>query len=95
MLSNLGLEHEGRLHSGEDDARNLARIVMRLIQDGAKLQFNERLQGGKLKFISEGERLMMAERQVRRLGLKPPPTTEEKDVTSKMQSLCLGEEKPK
>lgn len=91
MLSNLGLEHEGRLHSGIDDARNLARIVIRLAQDGAKLQPNERLVDGKLRYIDEGEKIMMAERQVRRHGLKSPQSSSENDVVSALESLKLEE----
>lgn len=56
MLSCLGLQFEGRLHCGLDDARNLSRIVTKLIQDGCVLQINERLNNGKLEPISESER---------------------------------------
>jgi inhibitor of KinA sporulation pathway (predicted exonuclease) len=34
MLLGLGLKFEGRLHSGIDDAKNIARVFMRFIEDG-------------------------------------------------------------
>nr|XP_039250481.1 3'-5' exoribonuclease 1-like [Styela clava] len=49
MLSNLGLKLEGRLHSGLDDAKNLSRIVAKLVEDGCVLQINERLNAGRLE----------------------------------------------
>ncbi|KAF8898235.1 exonuclease [Gymnopilus junonius] len=36
MLSRLGISHEGRHHSGIDDARNIARIVQKMQEDGWK-----------------------------------------------------------
>ena len=38
-----GMQFEGRLHSGIDDTRNIARIAMRLRDDGAVLYNNEGL----------------------------------------------------
>ena len=70
MLSNVGLEFEGRLHCGMDDARNLARILIRLMEDGAKPQMNEKLINGKLLFIHEDERLSIASKQVKRHQLQ-------------------------
>ena len=35
MLSRQGLKFEGRLHSGIDDTRNIARIAIRMRQDGS------------------------------------------------------------
>lgn len=43
MLENLGLRFEGHMHSGIDDARNIARIAIRLLEDGCQLHANERL----------------------------------------------------
>jgi hypothetical protein len=37
MLKHLKMDLVGRHHSGIDDCRNLARIVIRLIEDGATL----------------------------------------------------------
>ncbi|KAJ3106437.1 3'-5' exoribonuclease 1 [Phlyctochytrium bullatum] len=37
MLAGLGMEFEGRPHSGIDDARNIARITVRMMEDGARL----------------------------------------------------------
>ena len=43
MLAHLGMKFEGRLHSGIDDTRNIARIAMRMRDDGAVLYNNEAL----------------------------------------------------
>lgn len=41
MLQHLGMKFEGRPHSGIDDARNIARILIQLIKDGANANINE------------------------------------------------------
>jgi len=43
MLEILGLAFEGHQHSGLDDTRNIARIVMCMLEDGADLHPNEEL----------------------------------------------------
>lgn len=43
MLEHLELSFEGRPHSGLDDARNIARVLIRMIYDGASIQVNERI----------------------------------------------------
>ncbi len=43
MLDALGMEFEGRAHSGIDDARNIARIASRMLKDGCELRVNERM----------------------------------------------------
>lgn len=43
MLSRLDLEFEGNPHCGLDDARNIARVVSRMVLDGAILKVNEML----------------------------------------------------
>ncbi|CAG0921615.1 unnamed protein product [Notodromas monacha] len=43
MLYHLGLPFIGRLHSGIDDARNIARITIQLLRDGVLIYPNERL----------------------------------------------------
>nr|XP_033772009.1 3'-5' exoribonuclease 1 isoform X2 [Geotrypetes seraphini] len=48
MLENLGMDYEGRPHSGLDDSCNIARIAVRMLQDGCQLRVNERLHGGQL-----------------------------------------------
>lgn len=48
MLEKLGLKYEGRPHSGLDDSRNIARIALRMLQDGCQLRVNERMHGGQL-----------------------------------------------
>lgn len=41
MLAHLGMEFEGRPHSGIDDTRNIARIVVQMRKDGAEFYRNE------------------------------------------------------
>lgn len=43
MIQLIGQEFQGRAHSGLDDARNIASIVMRLLKDGARVIINEKL----------------------------------------------------
>jgi len=45
MLEHLGMEFEGRLHSGMDDAINIARIASFLVKDGHDLYQNEEFMG--------------------------------------------------
>lgn len=48
MLEKLGLKYEGRPHSGLDDSKNIARIALRMLQDGCQLRVNERIHAGQL-----------------------------------------------
>ncbi|XP_077399628.1 3'-5' exoribonuclease 1 isoform X1 [Vanacampus margaritifer] len=48
MLDKLGLQYEGRPHSGLDDSRNIARVALRMLQDGCQLRVNEHMPGGQL-----------------------------------------------
>nr|CAB3243447.1 3'-5' exoribonuclease 1-like [Phallusia mammillata] len=82
MLQNIGLEFEGRPHCGLDDATNIAKIVLRLLEDGAEFQVNERLRAGKLEIISEKERLLLG-------GYKKHVTPEknQSDVEKSVESL--------
>ena len=43
MLEKQGMKFEGRLHSGIDDTRNIARIAAKMRKDGAVLYVNEAL----------------------------------------------------
>ncbi|BFY98839.1 hypothetical protein BsWGS_01879 [Bradybaena similaris] len=43
MLEDLGMEFQGRPHSGLDDARNIAAVTVRLLQDGCVMRVNEHL----------------------------------------------------
>lgn len=40
MLESLGLQFEGREHSGIDDAKNIARVLLQLIRDGCIIKYN-------------------------------------------------------
>ena len=41
ILENLGMSFEGRPHSGIDDARNIARILVKMIKDGVDPKVND------------------------------------------------------
>ncbi len=53
MIQLIGREFEGRAHSGLDDARNIAFIVQRLLKDGARVVFNEKLAEGNVRRTRE------------------------------------------
>lgn len=57
MLETLGMEFEGRPHCGLDDARNIARILLVLIEENAPLHINERLL---LKHYRSREKALLA-----------------------------------
>lgn len=40
MLESLGLQFQGREHSGIDDAKNISRVLVQLIKDGCILKYN-------------------------------------------------------
>ncbi|KAL8202828.1 UNVERIFIED_CONTAM: 3'-5' exoribonuclease 1 [Gekko kuhli] len=52
MLEKLGMDYDGRPHSGLDDSKNIARIAARMLRDGCELRVNEKLHGGLLLTIS-------------------------------------------
>ncbi|XP_025062361.1 3'-5' exoribonuclease 1 isoform X1 [Alligator sinensis] len=52
MLEKLGMSYDGRPHSGLDDSKNIARIAIRMLQDGCELRANERMHGGQLMTVS-------------------------------------------
>ena len=41
ILENLGMRFEGRPHSGIDDARNIAKILVKMIHDGLDPKVND------------------------------------------------------
>lgn len=57
MLETLGLDFEGRPHCGLDDAHNIARILLVLMDEHAPLHINERLT---LKDYQSRERALLA-----------------------------------
>ncbi|XP_075718432.1 3'-5' exoribonuclease 1 isoform X2 [Rhinoderma darwinii] len=52
MLEKLGMKYDGRLHCGLDDSKNIARIAIRMLQDGCDLRVNERMHTGQLMTVS-------------------------------------------
>ena len=89
MLENLGLPFDGRLHCGADDARNLARIVIRLMEDGVKPQLNEKLCKGRLVFVQKEERRKIAAKQVRAFDLRM--VNQDNDITDAVEHLNIAE----
>ena len=55
MLENLGMQFEGQQHSGIDDARNISRIVIHMLDDGFMMKINESLYSGKDKIKKKVE----------------------------------------
>ncbi|XP_012672225.2 3'-5' exoribonuclease 1 [Clupea harengus] len=55
MLEKLGLKYEGRPHCGLDDARNISRIALRMLQDGCQLRDNEHLHEGQLQSVPSSD----------------------------------------
>ena len=53
MLESLGMTFEGSQHSGIDDSRNIARILIHMLQDGAKMKINEKIHERKLQRCSQ------------------------------------------
>uniref|UniRef100_A0A0R3TKN8 Exonuclease domain-containing protein n=1 Tax=Rodentolepis nana TaxID=102285 RepID=A0A0R3TKN8_RODNA len=41
ILKNLNLPHDGRLHSGIDDCRNIAKVLRFLVQENVNLRYSE------------------------------------------------------
>ncbi|VDK87850.1 unnamed protein product [Litomosoides sigmodontis] len=52
MLAFFNMEFEGRQHSGLDDSKNIARIVIKMLEDRSELRVNE-----KLVRLNEGEKV--------------------------------------
>ncbi|CAL1538274.1 unnamed protein product [Lymnaea stagnalis] len=48
MLEDLGMKFQGRPHCGLDDARNIAAIAIRLLQDGCIMRINEHFREGQI-----------------------------------------------
>merc|ERR1712071_290411 len=55
MIQLIGQEFQGRAHSGLDDSRNIAAILQRVLKDGAKVIFNEKLaEDNPVKYREDG-----------------------------------------
>ncbi|XP_054721818.1 3'-5' exoribonuclease 1-like [Uloborus diversus] len=53
ILKKLGIEFEGRLHSGMDDAQNIAKIAITALKDGVELKFTNKLRTQKYKQLKQ------------------------------------------
>ncbi|XP_039544017.1 3'-5' exoribonuclease 1 isoform X2 [Pimephales promelas] len=51
MLENLGMQYDGRPHSGLDDSRNIARIAIHMLKDGCQLRVNECMHSGEPRSV--------------------------------------------
>lgn len=51
MLHSYGLKFEGRLHSGKDDAYNIARLVMKMMKEGCKFFLNDSISNASIKYL--------------------------------------------
>uniref|UniRef100_A0A0R3S176 Exonuclease domain-containing protein n=1 Tax=Elaeophora elaphi TaxID=1147741 RepID=A0A0R3S176_9BILA len=56
MLTFLNMKFEGREHSGLDDSKNIARIVIKMLEDRSELRVNEKLV--KIKASEKGKALL-------------------------------------
>lgn len=52
MIEILGLEFEGRLHNGFDDAKNIGRVVCQMLEDHVLFEVNESLRDGQVTNVS-------------------------------------------
>ena len=41
MLEQLQIPHDGRLHSGMDDSKNIVNILCQMVRDGCQIEANE------------------------------------------------------
>ncbi|XP_028658434.1 3'-5' exoribonuclease 1 [Erpetoichthys calabaricus] len=57
MLEKLGMKYDGRPHCGLDDSKNIARIAIRMLQDGCELRVNEKMHTGQLMSVPSTARL--------------------------------------
>ncbi|XP_022246040.1 3'-5' exoribonuclease 1-like [Limulus polyphemus] len=83
MLELLGLKFEGQQHCGFDDARNISRIAICMLKDGAHLKVNERIDWNRLQMqvikrwiYPPGDRLLQGPAFVPDLVPVPPEQAE-------------------
>ncbi|XP_039283068.1 probable tubulin polyglutamylase ttll-15 [Nilaparvata lugens] len=50
MLQSFGVEFDGRLHCGLDDARNIANLLIHMIKDGVSIDINENIQENRMTY---------------------------------------------
>nr|AGH30335.1 Eri-1-2 [Nilaparvata lugens] len=50
MLQSFGVEFDGRLHCGLDDARNIANLLIHMIKDGVRIDINENIQENRMTY---------------------------------------------
>lgn len=55
MLKDLDMTFQGRPHCGLDDARNIAAVVLQLLQDGCALRINEYFREGDGNTMCHGD----------------------------------------
>ncbi|KAK3096047.1 hypothetical protein FSP39_022478 [Pinctada imbricata] len=79
MLSSLGMTFEGTLHCGLHDSRNIARIAIKLMEDGCVLKVNE--------FIERPKNLGRSSDD----GLEEPEQSCDRGIDQSMKSLSLND----
>jgi len=84
MVKALGLNFEGELHSGFDDAKNIANVSRCLVRDGVCLKPNECLQNGVVKNLSFKSSLHQ-NKDIKNYI----PTLNEESILAKFNSLSL------
>ena len=85
MLEILGLAFEGHQHSGIDDARNIARVLAQLINDGCNVYENERLV---LSSPTASDDSQAAE-----VAVLQPDESKSIDNNASSSEVCVSEEK--
>uniref|UniRef100_T1J0Y4 3'-5' exoribonuclease 1 n=1 Tax=Strigamia maritima TaxID=126957 RepID=T1J0Y4_STRMM len=79
MLEFLGLAFEGRPHCGLDDARNIGRIVLHLLNDGANIRINERIDLSSNEESSNRQTVYLTIRTESQSSLEKKQSTEDED----------------
>ena len=85
MVKALGLNFEGELHCGFDDAKNIANVSRSLVRDGVCLKPNECLQNGVVKNLT-CKNLLLLNKDIKNYV----PTFNKNSVLSKVNSLSLS-----
>lgn len=85
MLEKLGLDLEGRLHSGMDDTNNLTKIVLQMLADGACFHLNERLCDGSVVNIINKPVVVSVDNFPNRIL----PASDENSLLAKFNQLCI------
>ncbi|XP_071533420.1 3'-5' exoribonuclease 1-like isoform X2 [Panulirus ornatus] len=95
MLTTLGMKFEGQPHCGLDDSRNIARLSIKLLKDGANLRVNERIHLRKDGKYNPREQLIYNISRHNFNGMKKKLISTNKSDKSKCESGETGSDKLK